>query len=160
MSSGFSLDSNIPYMWSPINKPVKIPANRFAKRINVLGFLNTLNKDLFYKTTTDKVDTKVIINLFDDFSNRINKHTIVVLDNASIHRSKLFKENIIKWELKGLYLLYLPTYSPELNAIEILWREMKYRWFKLKAYESFDTLQVHIDCLLSGFGGVYDINFG
>ncbi len=30
--SGFSLDSNIPYYWSPIGKPVEIPSNRFAKR--------------------------------------------------------------------------------------------------------------------------------
>ena len=49
--SGFSLDSNIPYYWSPIGKPVEIPSNRFAKRINVLGFLNTKNNHLFSKTT-------------------------------------------------------------------------------------------------------------
>ncbi len=44
--SGFSLNSNIPYRWSPIGEPLKIPANRFSKRINVLGFLNTQTKDL------------------------------------------------------------------------------------------------------------------
>jgi len=44
-----------------------------------------------------------------------------------MHTSKLFKSNIKKWEEKGLHLLYLPPYSPELNLIEILWREMKYR---------------------------------
>jgi transposase len=76
-----------------------------------------------------------------------------------MHTSKLFKSNIQKWEEKGLYLLYLPPYSPELNLIEILWREMKYRWFDLNAFASFEKLWVHVEKLLDGFGGKYDINF-
>ena len=71
--SGFSLDSNIPYYWSPIGKPVEIPSNRFAKRINVLGFLNTKNNHLFSKTTITKVNTQVVIDFFNDFVNQITK---------------------------------------------------------------------------------------
>lgn len=157
--SGFSLDSNIPYTWSPINEPTKVPSNRFAKRINVLGFLNTNNNNLFYKTTTGKVDSNVVIDLFDEFANELEKPTIVILDNASIHKSKLFKENIERWEKMNLHLLYLPTYSPELNLIEILWKSMKYQWYKLEAFTSFKALEKHIESILSGFGDKYDINF-
>jgi len=31
--SGFSLNSNIPYRWSPIGEPLRIPANRLAKEL-------------------------------------------------------------------------------------------------------------------------------
>ncbi|MBC6474874.1 MAG: transposase [Hormoscilla sp. GM102CHS1] len=31
---------------------------------------------------------------------------------------------------------YLPTYSPQLNIIEILWRFIKYSWLNTDAYES------------------------
>ena len=110
---------------------MKIPANRFSKRINVLGFLNTQTKDLFHTMTTDKVDTQVVIDLFDSFAKQIKKTTICVLDNASIHISKKFKAKIDEWEKLGLHLLYLPPYSPELNPIEMLWREMKYTWMDL-----------------------------
>jgi transposase len=159
--SGFSLDSNIPYTWSEVGKPLKVPSNRFAKRINVLGFLNTKNKDLFYEMRTGSVNSEVTVALFDKFAERINnKSTIVILDNASMHTSKAFKSNIEKWEEMGLHLLYLPPYSPELNLIEILWREMKYRWFDVKAFASFDTLWKHVQKLLDGFGMKYDINFG
>lgn len=158
--SGFSLNSNIPYRWSEIGAPAEIPANRFSKRINVLGFLNTKTKDLFHAMTTDRVDTDVVIKLFDDFAKQITKTTITVLDNASIHTSKKFKAKIKEWEQLGLHLLYLPPYSPELNPIEMLWREMKYSWMDLKALESFETYQKHIEKLLNGFGGEYDINFG
>ena len=77
-----------------------------------------------------------------------------------MHTSKLFKSNIKKWEEKGLHLLYLPPYSPELNLIEILWREMKYRWFDLNAFVSFEQLWEYVKKLLHGFGSEYDINFG
>jgi len=157
--SGFSLDSNIPYRWSPINKPTPIPANRFAKRINVLGFLNTKNKDIFSKTTTDKVDTDVVVEHFNDFCKYITKQTVVVLDNASIHTSKKFKSKIKDWESSGLYLLYLPPYAPELNPIEILWREMKYRKVDINALLSFDSLHAHVRELLESFASEWDINF-
>jgi len=158
--SGFSLHSNVPYTWSEVGNPTRVPSDRFAKRINVLGFLNTKNRDLFYEMRTGSVDSKITVALFDKFADRINgTPTIVILDNASMHTSKLFKSNIEKWEKKGLHLLYLPPYSPELNLIEILWREMKYRWFDVKAFASFDTLWEHVQKLLDGFGLKYDINF-
>ena len=158
--SGFSLNSNIPYRWSPIGEALKIPANRFSKRINVLGFLNTQTKDLFHAMTTDKVDTQVVIDLFDSFAKQITKTTICVLDNASIHTSKKFKAKIDEWEKLGLHLLYLPPYSPELNPIEMLWREMKYTWMDLNVLNSFESFHQHIQEMLNFFGSKYDINFG
>jgi hypothetical protein len=158
--SGFSLNSNIPYRWSPIGEPLKIPANRFSKRINVLGFLNTQTKDLFHTMTTDKVDTQVVIDVFDSFAKQIKKTTICVLDNASIHTSKKFKAKIDEWKKLGLHLLYLPPYSPELNPIEMLWREMKYTWMDLNVLNSFESFNQHIQDMLNFFGSKYDINFG
>jgi len=124
-----------------------------------MGFLNTITKELFSVTSTSKVDSDTVIDIFDKFSNYISKVTVVVLDNASIHTSKKFKSKITEWEEKGLHLLYLPPYSPELNPIEMLWREMKYNWVNLNALDSFESYEKHIKELLLGFGTKYDINF-
>ena len=51
------------------------------------------------------------------WSASLHKPTVVVLDNASFHKSKIFKANIAKWANRGLTLLYLPPYSPQLNII-------------------------------------------
>jgi hypothetical protein len=158
--SGFSLNSNIPYRWSIIGEPTPIPSDRFSKRINVLGFLNTNIKNVFYKMTSEKVDTDVVINFFDDFVKQIKKTTICVLDNASIHTSKKFKAKLQEWKELGLHILYLPPYSPELNPIEMLWREMKYNWVDLNAMDTFDNFWKHVKNMLDGFGSKYDINFG
>ena len=158
--SGFSLNSNVPYRWSPVGVPLQIPANRFSKRINVLGFLNTKTKDLFHTIVTGRVDTKVVVDFFDSFAKKITKTTVCVLDNASIHTSKIFKAKIQEWEKLGLHLLYLPPYSPELNPIEMLWRFMKYEWMDLNVLDSFDNFKTHIENMLNSFGSKYDINFG
>jgi hypothetical protein len=109
--------------------------------------------------TTDKVDTQVVIDVFDGFAKKITKTTFCVLDNASIHTSKKFKAKIEGWEELGLYLIYLPPYSPELNPIEMLWREMKYTWMDLNVLDSFANFKNHIHDMLTLFGSKYDINF-
>jgi len=50
-----------------------------------------------------------------------DKPRVIVLDNARIHRSKRMQEKLAEWDEKGFYIFNLPTYSPHLNIIEILW---------------------------------------
>ena len=155
--SGFSQTSNIPKLWTPI-RTTAIVKTFVAKRINVLGFLSK-NGTLKSYIADGKVDSDKIIEVFDDFSNTLIKPTIVVLDNASYHKSKKFKSNLYKWMNKGLTLLYLPPYSPQLNIIEILWRFMKYVWIDYKAYLSFENLKQYIGLIFDKYGKDFLINF-
>ena len=50
------------------------------------------------------------------------KPTVVVHDNASIHRSQLAKKQHQIWSKQGLSVFFLPPYSPEMNRIEEQWR--------------------------------------
>jgi transposase len=49
---------------------------------------------------------------------------VVILDNASFHKSLKTKQII---EDAGCRILYLPPYSPDLNPIEKLWSNLKYK---------------------------------
>jgi len=100
-----------------------------------------------------------MIEFLDEFSKNITKKTIVILDNASIHKSKIFFNKIKEWEKIGLIIYFIPPYSPELNLIEILWRFIKYRWLSFEAYTSFAALKKHLNDILEGFGNKYVINF-
>ncbi len=53
------------------------------------------------------------------------------MDQASIHTSHAILV-LAEWQEKQLEIFWLPTYSPHLNLIEILWRFMKYEWMKLR----------------------------
>jgi hypothetical protein len=80
---------------------------------------NDGNRLASYKTI-DFVNSEMLICIFDDFASKISKETIVILDNAPTHRSKLFSSKIENWSNLGLKLLFLPPYSPQLNKIETL----------------------------------------
>jgi len=56
----------------------------------------------------------------------LNPGQVVVMDNASYHKSQRTKELI---EFVGYHILFLPPYSPDLNPIKKSWANMK-RWIK------------------------------
>jgi len=56
------------------------------------------------------------------------------------------------WEQKGLFLYFLPGYSPELNLIEILWRFIKYWWLPFSAYLNFRRLVEAVEDILIKVG--------
>ena len=155
--SSFSIASNIPYLWSEINNTTKVKTLN-NKRINTLGFLSRKGK-LKSFITEHRVDSNKVIEVFDEFSKTITKPRVVVLDNASFHKSKKFKYHISKWSNIGLSIFYLPPYSPELNIIETLWRFMKYVWIDYEAYLSVENLRSYIEGVFSNYGGVYGIDF-
>jgi DDE superfamily endonuclease len=97
-----------------------------GQQINCFGLLSRQNK-LHFKTTTQCIDSNFLIAFFDEFVLKINKNTVIVLDNAKIHQSKSFKEQCNYWQEMGLFIVYLPPYSPHLNIIEKLWYEPQRR---------------------------------
>lgn len=158
--SGFSQSSSIPYAWSSVGKPWEVTAYSHSHRLNVLGFVSRKGK-LVYHTTTESVTTETVIEAFDQFvaQKDPDAFAIVVLDNASMHRSKAFKRKILEWMSHRVHLVYLSAYSPELNLIEILWRQVKYHWLPLSAYLSFDRLCDEVHRLLKGYGTECTINY-
>jgi len=101
----------------------------------------------------------VVVACFNEFCKRIDKKTIVIIDNAPVHHSDEFMENIPEWEKKGLILKYLPKYSPELNSIEILWRFIKYHWLPISAYISYENLVNSVEYILRNVGVEFHIDF-
>lgn len=113
-----------------------------SRRLNVLGFLSRRGKPV-YQSTTESVTTERVIAAFDHFlaQKEPDAFTVVVLDNASMHRSIAFQRKCLEWLDQRVHVIYLSAYSPELNLIEILRRQVKYAWLPLTACESFATLR-------------------
>jgi transposase len=64
------------------------------------------------------LNSKKIIGIFDKFAKTVTKQTVVVIDNAPVHHSKIFEAKLKEWKQQDLYMYFLPPYSPELNLIE------------------------------------------
>jgi putative transposase len=61
---------------------------------------------------------------------------VVVLDNAGIHTSKVVKAARPGLARLGIYLYYLPAYSPELNRIEPVFKQVKHHDIPVRSFTS------------------------
>ena len=135
--SGFCLIPYIPYAWQEKNEKIEIKSQQ-SKRLNVWGFLSKSNELEAY-TFSCSINSDVVIACIDKFCEKVNKKTVLVMDNSSIHQNNLFWDKEDEWREKGWEIFFLPTYSPQLNIIEILWRFIKYKWLESEAYDSYSN---------------------
>ena len=119
--------------------------------MNIFGMINRKNN---YKgfATTDSITAEKVIEFLDVLSFQVRKNTFVVLDNATVHRNHKIKELRPIWEKRGLFLFYLPPYSPHLNIAETLWRILKGKWIRVQDYASTDTLFYAANRILAAVG--------
>ena len=110
--SGFSLTPCLPYGWQPKDEYIRICPKK-SKRLNIFGLLSKDN-DLQVYSTNGTISSDLMIAFLDDFAKQIKQKTVIVLDNAPIHHSDEFQEQIAIWEEQDLFIFFLPTYSPHL----------------------------------------------
>jgi transposase len=138
--AGFSLKGVVPYGWLPVGDRTDVPVTgAHGSTVQVLGFEHQ-NGEIQTYLHKGCVKTQTVIEVFDDFCDTIKKTTVVILDNASCHTSGAFKASLERWAERGLLVYSIPSYSPELNAIERLWRKLKYQLMPAHAWERFTTL--------------------
>lgn len=155
--SGFSLLPVVPYGWQPPGQVVERPSH-YSPRLNVLAWLGE-SGELVHFSTEKSINSQFVIDSISSWAAGLSRPTALVLDNAPIHRSKLFKAALDTWQGGGLYIFFLPAYSPHLNKIETLWRKMKYEWLDAVAYFSYESLKAAVRQLLTNFGKTNTIKF-
>jgi len=82
----------------------------------------------------------------------------VIFDNTSIHAVKKLKPYWDLLEEKRMQFYFLPTHSPELNRIELLWYKMKYEWLRFKLYTPDELEQAQQHRHIRGLRSAFDSN--
>jgi len=155
--TGFCLIPSVPYGWQDIGEYLAIKSRR-SRRLNVLGFLSIKNQLETY-ISAQSINSDVVVHCLDTFFSVVNRPTVIVADRASIHTSNIVIDKIEEWKERGITIFALPSYSPELNLIEILWRFIKYQWIEIDAYSSWNNFVESREKILREFGKNYVINF-
>jgi len=70
----------------------------------------------------DSITSEIILGCIDSFVGQSTKPTVIAMDRASIHTSQMMREKLPEWKSQQVEIFQLPTYSPQLNLLEILWR--------------------------------------
>lgn len=147
----------VPYGWQFPEEKVAILVEK-GHKINCFGLISRTN-DFHWATTEQNIDAIFIRDFLDTLSFKINKETFLVLDNASIHKAKIIQEAIPYWQKRGLFILYLPPYSPHLNLAETVWRKMKTEGIDPQDYLEKDAIFYAVNRFLANLGKNVKINF-
>jgi transposase len=137
--SAFSLQGVVPYGWQPEDERYEIPVGPEHGNIQVLG-IEEEDGSVYGYLHRGRVVGKTVVEVIEDYSQRIPRNTVLILDRASVHTCELVAEHIETWNDRGLFLYFLPPQSQELNDIERLWKRLKYQELPIDSWESFTSL--------------------
>jgi len=111
-------------MWSPKGQQVMIETPGQPKKHYGIGAVNYHTGEtvvLIRRRKRRREIAELLEALLDKHPNEI---VYVTWDNASTHQDDEV-EAVVRGAAGQLVLLYLPTYSPWLNPIEMLWRHFR-----------------------------------
>ena len=106
--------------WSPIGVPVITEYSGSHKKAIVYGVLTADGRRFFRTYNEFKAET--FLAYLQDLKNHFGK-TCVIMDKATQHTAKMVREYAERE--RGLRIIYLPTGTPDLSAIEAYWLQAK-----------------------------------
>jgi len=140
----FVLSSFLGWMWCAARMFVKAASGR--QRYNVLGALNAVTHELICVSNDTYITATTVCELLRKIAQqKVSIPITLVLDNARYQRCRLVQDLA---RTLGIELLFLPSYSPNLNLIERLWKFVKKSVLNSRHQGSFTEFRRAIDrCL-------------
>jgi transposase len=132
------------FLWCFVRHFIQAPSGR--KRFNVLGALHATTLQVVTVTNDSYINAFSVAKLMCKIAVECTDLPItLVMDNARYQRCR-FVMDLAK--ALGIELLFLPSYSPNLNLIERLWKFIKKKCLYSEYYEEFtDFKQAIVGCI-------------
>lgn len=129
------------YAWIKKGEQKAISTNSGRRRINLNGAINAHHPEQIVIHEAETIDATATIALYEKILARYpDKKQIYVLgDNARYYRNEQLKE----WldQNTRITQFFLPTYSPNLNLIERLWKFLRKKVINTKFYPTFQEFR-------------------
>ena len=126
-------------MWGPRGQQVMIPTPMQPTRRYGLGAVNWHTGETVVLTRRHKRRREIAEVLEALLAKHRAETVYVAWDNASTHEDAEV-EAVLRGAAGRLILLYLPTYSPWLNPIEMLWRHFRREVTHCELFDNIEAL--------------------
>jgi transposase len=120
----------LAHVWAQTGADLGVPAPGQSTKIAMLGVLDWARRERIVRTSRTKRSSDFLA-LLEEVDRRYGpklgvalKPIVLVLDNGPIHTSKMSRAALAA-RAHWLTVEWLPKYAPELNDIEVLWRDLK-----------------------------------
>lgn len=145
----FVMGAFLGMIWCFARILVKTPPGR--KRYSVLGAIDSHSQELVSIRTTGNINSHSVLSLLEKVREKHpGTEVTLVMDNASYQRCHLVRDHA---EMLGIELLFLPSFSPNLNLIERLWKLTKRRCLTNRYHADFGGFCGAIDKCLDDLSG-------
>ena len=129
------------YVWAKRGQNKEVRTNSGRNRVNINGAMNAHHPEEVVTVEAEKINAESTKELFEKLLVQYqDKDKIYVFaDNARYY----YNETLREWlaENPKIQVLYLPTYSPNINLIERLWKFLRKKVINLHYYATFDEFK-------------------
>ena len=132
------------YAWRPKGGDDTVPISYTKQSVKMFG---ALGEDGYHIKTVDALNSTTFIEFLKELL-EIYGRFVILLDNALCHKSKMVGE-FIRSTGGAIVPVFLPPHSPQLNPIEIQWRELK-RLLSGRCFKSLEDLNAAIEGIAAG----------
>jgi transposase len=131
--------------WAPRGKQPKIKTTGKRKGLKIFGAIGLFEGDFHYMETPEKFNAQTYVQFLEQLVARYSQPIILVEDGAKYHSGSIANEFKDTMKAKGrLYTYRLPSYSPDYNPIEKLWKKTKADATHCKYFPTFEHLRTAV----------------
>lgn len=128
--------------WAPIGKQPKIKTKGKRKGLKMFGAIEFFKGSFHYMETEEKFNGESYTEFLKQIMSHYTCPIILIEDGAPYHGGAIVNEYARKMKEKGrLHIYRLPSYSPDYNPIEKLWKNTKRDSTHCKFFPTFDDLR-------------------
>jgi transposase len=148
--ASFAQWGSLSYTWAPTGEQPEVRTSGKRKGYKVFGLIDYCSGRFFYKAHEGRFNSESYAAFLLDVLSQTRRHVIVIQDGARYHTSQSMKA-FFQAHAARLTIEQLPSYSPDFNPIEHLWKKVKKEATHLKYFPDFSQLQAEVDRTLLYF---------
>ena len=146
--ASFAMWGSLSYTWARRGKQPEIKTSGKRKGYKMFGLIEYFTGKLVYKGIEEKFNSESYADFLTGLLDQIPGVIFLIQDGARYHTSKAMQEFFEKHQ-KRLQVFQLPSYSPDYNPIEYLWKKVKTAATHNRYFEDFAKLTSSVDKALA-----------
>ena len=140
----------LTYTWARKGQQPQVPTSGVRKGYKVFGLLDYFTGRFFYQGQEGRLDTAAYVAFLTRVLAQTTERLVLIQDGARYHTSKA-AQAFFAQHPERLTVFQLPSYSPDYNPIEKLWKQVKQTETHLHYFPTFAALTTKVEQALLKF---------